>query len=282
MPTLITGARGQLGRSLSARLPHNAVPLGRDELDVADAAAVRTQIESAQPEVVINCAAYNLVDKAEEEPEAAHRVNALGPRNLALACAEFGAILVHVSTDYVFGLDDARRAPYSEDDAPGPVSAYGTSKLAGEYFVRSLCPSHFVVRTCGLFGPVESSGRGNFVETMLRVGGERGTVSVVDDQICSPTSTDDLADAILALLETHAYGLYHATNQGETTWKGFAEEILQQAGMEVEVQATTTADWGAAAGRPSYSVLDCGKLHNTTGLPMPDRTDALARYLNAR
>ena len=142
----------------------------------------------AAPDVVVNCAAYNFVDKAESEPDAAFAVNAWGVRDLARVCRDLDCVLVHFSTDYVFGLDSGRARPYAETDAPGPVSVYGLSKLAGEYLVRALCPRHFVIRTCGLYGVWGSGGKGgNFVETMLRVAGQGKPLRVVDDQICTPS-----------------------------------------------------------------------------------------------
>jgi dTDP-4-dehydrorhamnose reductase len=187
-----------------------------------------------------------------------------------------------VSSDYVFGQDAMRRIPYTEYDHPGPSSEYARSKLAGENAVRDRCPAHFVVRTCGLYGRASSPGKGNFVETMLRLGRERGAVSVVDDQWCTPTSAADLADALAGLIETNRYGLYHATNAGSTTWCGFASEIFRQAGLAVDVKAITTAQFGARAGRPAYSVLDSSKLADTIGRPMRPWQEALADYLQSR
>jgi dTDP-4-dehydrorhamnose reductase len=231
---------------------------------------------------VINAAAYNFVDRAEDERDRASAVNALGPRHLAESCASLDIPLDHVSTDYVFGQDAGRRIPYSEADHPGPLSEYARSKLAGENSVRDVCPKHFIVRTCGLYGRASSPGKGNFVETMLRLGRERGAVSVVDDQWCTPTSAVDLADAIAGLIATDNYGLYHATNAGSTTWCGFATEIFRLAGLAVDVKPITTAQFGARAGRPAYSVLDSSKLAATIGRPMRPWQEALADYLRSR
>src|SRR5262249_44784847 len=162
--------------------------------------SLRAVLTELRPDVVVNCAAYNLVDRAEAEPEAAFAVNAWGVRHLALACRDLGCVLAHFSTDYVFGLDEARRTPFAETDAPGPVSAYGLSKLAGEYVVRALCPRHFVIRTCGLYGVWGSGGKGgNFVETMLRLAGERKSLPVVTDQTCTPSYAVDVAAAAAGL-----------------------------------------------------------------------------------
>jgi dTDP-4-dehydrorhamnose reductase len=198
---------------------------------------------------------------------------------LAQWCAANNAICVHVSTDHVFGLDPDRSIPYVETDAAGPVSAYGVSKLAGDCFVRATCARHFVVRTWGLSGHPPAGGKGNFVETMLRLGRGKGEVSVVSDQHCTPTSAADLAEMLLALLKTDAYGLYHATNAGATTWHEFAQEIFRESGTIARALPITTADFGAKARRPAYSVLDCSRLQSATGLAIRDWRAALAEYL---
>lgn len=282
MRIVLIGAAGQLGTALNARLSGEVIPLGRDTLDIADAARVTDVLTKSRPDLVINAAAYNFVDRAEDESDRACAVNALGPRNLAETCAGLNIPLVHVSTDYVFGQDVGRRIPYAESDVPGPLSEYARSKLAGENYVREVCPKHFVLRTCGLYGRASSPGKGNFVETMLRLGCERGSVSVVDDQSCTPTSAADLADAIARLITTDAYGLYHATNAGSTTWCGFATEIFRQASVKVDITPITTAQFGAKAGRPRYSVLDCSKLAVAIGQPMRPWQQALADYLRRR
>ena len=282
MRIALIGAGGQLGTALTGRLTGEIIPLGRDGLDIADAVSVAAVLTESRPGLVINAAAYNFVDRAEEERDRASAVNALGPKYLAQVCAGLDIPLVHVSTDYVYGQDTGRRTPYTETDVPGPLSEYARSKLAGENFVREVCPKHFVVRTCGLYGRASSPGKGNFVETMLRLGRERGAVSVVDDQWCTPTSAADLAEAIAALIPTNQYGLYHATNSGGTTWCRFAAEIFRQASLAVDVKPITTAQFGARAGRPAYSVLDCSKLVATIGRPMRPWQEALADYLRSR
>jgi len=282
MSTVLIGSQGQLAGDLAPLLEDGTVGWGHGDLDITDAAAVTEKIKALQPELVINTAAYNLVNQAEREPEVAYRVNALGARNLALACSEIDATLLHVSSDYVFGLDAERGEPYVENDEPGPQGAYAQSKLAGEYYVRSLCPKHFVVRTCGLYGRAATRVKGNFVETMLRLGAERDRLTVVDDQRCTPSWTRDVARAIAALSQTEAYGVYHATNAGSMTWCEFAREIFQQAGLPVDVQPITTAEFGAAAPRPGYSVLSCEKLKAAIGLELPAWQEALAEYLRLR
>lgn len=282
MRIALLGAHGQLGTALAATLTGDVVPLTSSDVDVANAARVGPALDAAKPTLVINATAYNLVDKAEDEPERAFAVNGLGPRNLALWCAGNDVPLVHVSTDYVFGLDAARHSPWIESDAPGPISAYGVSKLTGESFVRALAPRHYVVRTCGLYGRATSPGKGNFVETMLRLGKERGAVSVVDDQWCTPTSAVDLARGIARLIQTEQYGLYQATNAGATTWCRLAIEVFRAAGLKVDVRPITTAEYPLKARRPAYSVLDTSKLAAAIGGELPPWQEAVAAYLQQR
>ena len=284
MRIALTGQTGQLGTDFCSLFGDSVVPLSRPDFDLADDDAIRRCLDEAQPDLVINTAAYNLVDRAEDEPELAFRINSLGPRTLAIWCAERDLPLVHFSSDYVFGLDADRTVPYSEEDVPGPLNAYAASKLQGEYFVRSLCPLHFVVRTCGLFGIAGSrgTGKGNFIETMLRLGAERDELTVVNDQHCTPTSTADLAAAVAELVQTDRFGLYHATTSGSTTWHELASYVLQSAGLTTVVRPISSTEFGAKARRPGYSVLDCGKLEAVLGRPMPDWRDAVDRYLVAR
>jgi dTDP-4-dehydrorhamnose reductase len=286
----IIGASGQLGTELVRVLADRAIPLRHSQIEVSDASNIRAALDATNPDFVINAAAYNWVDKAEDEPHVAYAINALGPRNLALACAERSIPLLHVSSDYVFGLGSSdlpattqttTQLPYRETDLPGPLSAYGLSKLAGEYFVRALCPQHYVIRTCGLYGNAEAVGKGNFVKTMLRLGRERGHVRVVSDQHCTPTSVEDLAAALLQLIETDAYGLYHLTNQGATTWFDFAREIFRVAGLSVTTDPITTREFGAKAQRPPYSVLNCEKASTEASITMPSWQEAVARYVQS-
>jgi dTDP-4-dehydrorhamnose reductase len=282
----LVGADGQLGRELRQRLGERVVALGHTQIELTDADSVEAAIAAADPEMVINAAAYNLVDRAEEEPNVAFAVNAYGPRNLAIACDARDIPLLHVSTDFVFSgkdktdaVETQRSLPYVESDRPVPLCEYGKSKRAGERYVGSLCRRQFVVRTCGLYGPTTTPGRGNFVQTMLRLGRERGEVGVVNDQTCCPTATADLAGAIEALIATDAYGLYHATNTGSTTWYDFAREIFRLAAIDVAVQPISSAEFGAKAARPCYSVLNTRKLTDVTGFEMPAWQEALERYL---
>lgn len=282
MRIAVLGGAGQLGRDLIPRLTGDVVAVPRADGDLARPDVLRATVAELKPDAVVNCAAYNFVDKAETEPDAAFRVNADGVRHLADTCREAGAYLVHVSTDYVFGLDDTRTDPLSEDAPPGPVSAYGLSKLAGEYWARMRCPNHLVVRTCGLYGVWGSGGKGgNFVETMLRVAGQGKPLKVVADQFCTPTYTADLAGTIAHLITKRVSGLVHATNDGATTWHEFAAEIFRQSGVSADLTAISSAEFGAPARRPGYSVLACPRLADA-GLRMRPWQEALAAYLQER
>jgi dTDP-4-dehydrorhamnose reductase len=223
------------------------------------------------------------VDRAESETEAAFAVNAWAVRELAGICGDLECTLVTFSTDYVFGLDASRKTPYREDEAPGPVSVYGLSKLAGEYLARALCPQHFVIRTCGLYGVWGSGGKGgNFVEAMLRLGAQGKPVRVVNDQVCTPSYTADVAAATAALIETGRYGLYHITNAVSCSWYEMASGIFQAAGMKVEVVPITSQEYGAPARRPAYSVLASAG-YDALGLsPVRPWREAVAAYLVER
>src|SRR5438105_1719353 len=252
MKYAVLGASGQLGRDLGPRLPGAVVLLGHTQADLTRPETLQT-VRDLRPDVVINCAAYNFVDKAESEPEAAFAVNAWAVRELALVCRDLHCLLVHYSTDHVFGLDASRSSPWLETDAPGPVSVYGLSKLSGEYLVRALCPRHLVLRTCGLYGHHGSGGKGgNFVETMLKVAGQGKPLRVVGDQVCTPTSTVDVATTTLGLLQKGAVGLFNVTNEGSCSWFEFARTIFEQAGIEADLTAITSAQFAAAANRPAY------------------------------
>ncbi len=275
----VLGALGQLGRDLCPRLPGEVVPLSRADADLVQPGAVRELFARLRPDVVVNCAAYNFVDRAESEPEAAFAVNAWAVRELALVCRDLNCLLVHYSTDHVFGLDASRSTPWLETDAPGPVSVYGLSKLAGEYLVRALCPRHLVLRTCGLYGHHGSGGKGgNFVETMLKVARQGKPLRVVGDQVCTPSSTVDVALGTAAILEKGAEGLFHLTNEGSCSWFEFAKSIFELSGIEANVTAITSAEFGAAARRPAYSVLSTAKLRSL-GVAPRSWSEALAEYL---
>jgi dTDP-4-dehydrorhamnose reductase len=282
MRTAVLGAAGQLGRDLVPRLPGDVIPLTRDRADLSRPDTVRAALTEARPDVVVNCAAYNFVDRAEAEPEAACAVNTWGVRQLALICRDLDTTLVHFSTDYVFGLD-GQTTPYRETDAPGPLSIYGLSKLAGEYQVRAICPRHFVIRTCGLYGVWGSGGKGgNFVEAMLRKATRGEPIRVVADQVCTPSYTVDVATAAVALVQTGVHGVYHLTNAGACTWHDFARSVFELAGVTANPTAVTSREYGLPARRPPYSVLAADR-YLSLGLPaLRSWREALAAYLEER
>lgn len=279
---LVTGAGGMLGQDLLAALGSSDVDsvagLRHADLDVTDAAAVKDVLQSHRPAVVVNCAANTRVDDAESDEESALLLNGEGPRNLAAECASLGARLIHVSTDYVFPGDAS--SPYAEDAPTGPRSAYGRTKLAGERAVLELLPEQgIVVRTAWLYG----AHGGNFVRTMIRLEGEKDTLSVVDDQRGQPTWTVDVAERLVALgKHPSARGVFHATSSGETTWFGLTREIFRLLGSDPErVQPTTTDKFPRPAPRPAYSVLGHDRWAEHGIEPIQDWKNALEKAFPA-
>lgn len=279
MTFLLVGAAGQLGSALRRQLDADAVALERAELDITDREAVLEAIPQGRFRCVINCAADTHVDRAELEPEPCRRVNTAGPGNLAEACQRADVDLVHVSTDYVFGGDRSRKTPYRETDAPAPLGVYGRTKLDGERLAAAW-RRHYVVRTCGLYGI--SRGSTNFVEKMLQLAEQRDHLRVVNDQHCTPTYAKHLAAAILKLIETREYGLYHIVNRGETTWYEFAREIFARTGNSISVTPIPTSEYPTPAMRPGYSVLDTSKYQTMVKDELPTWRDALGEYLADR
>ncbi len=271
----VAGARGMLGRELLGMLGGTATGLTRDEMDITSLDSVRKAMMSLRPAVVVNTIAYTNVDGCESNRQQAFRVNGEGVKNLAAATAEIGARLVHISSDYVF--DGKKGTPYLEDDPVNPLSIYGESKLAGEENAR-LNPDHLIIRTQWLYG---RHGK-NFVETMLRLATEKDELSVVDDQIGSPTWTFDLSLAIKALVEKGCIGTYHAVNSGTCSWFDFAGAIFAERGVTIHLGPIISAELDRPARRPLFSVLDCGKLLRDTGMRMEDWRDALHKYLKAK
>lgn len=272
---LVVGSNGMLGQELMTLFQGRARGVDVGEIDITDLASVQRVLMTLKPKTVVNAAAYTDVDGCETNQELAMQVNGEGVAHLAMISKEIGATLVHVSTDYVF--DGSKGSPYLEDDLPKPLSVYGESKLAGE-MNTSFNPDHLIVRTQWLFG---HAGK-NFVETMLTLAGQRSELTVVDDQIGSPTWTHDLALAIQALLEKGCRGTYHVANSGYVSWNGFAREIFRQAGLSITVSPMTTAQLSRPAKRPLHSTLDCSKLTAETGFTLQPWQEALKRYLELR
>jgi dTDP-4-dehydrorhamnose reductase len=285
MKVAVIGANGQLGTDLCRALhDFHIIPLTDADVEIADMASVRKAIVKGKPKIIINTAAYVRVDDCEDEHDKAFSVNALGARNVAVVAQELGAKLVHISTDYIFGGEaQLRTAPYTEFDTPVPLSVYGKSKLAGEDFVRHLCLRHFIVRISGLFGVAGSLGKGgNFIETILKLAGERDKLRVVSDQVFSPTYATDLARKIAQLINTDYYGIFHITNRGACSWYEFTVEILKQAGIKTPVVPITSDQYPQKARRPRNSVLDNYHLRLLGMDDMRPWQEALKDYLAAR
>ena len=252
MKVLVTGAAGMLGQEVvraGEAVGREVIGLGRGELDVTNAEAVRRRVDSERPGAVVNCAAYTDVDGAEDEREAAFALNGEASSVVAAAAAEVGASIVHLSSDYVF--DGRKGEPYVESDATAPLSAYGASKLAGEAPTIEANPRHFVVRSAWLFG----LGGPNFVDTMLRLGRERDEVRVVDDQVGSPTFCADLAEALVALVATDDHGLHHVAGGGACSWAALAAETFALAGVDCRVVPVASSEMDRPAPRPAFSAL---------------------------
>lgn len=285
----LIGGNGMLAYKVRELAPPSYEVVGFDlpDFDLTDCGQVLAEMARLQPAVIVNCAAFTNVDSCETEEELATRVNVAGPGHLAAAAQAVGAVLVHISTDYVFAGD--KGSPYVESDATGPLSAYGRTKLAGEdAIIASGLTRYFILRTSWLYGP----GGKNFVETMLRLAAERDELRVVADQVGSPTYTGDLAQAIYRLLagaeRSGHYGLYHFSNGGETSWHGFAAEIVAQARQLGEllpvarIVPIATSDYPLPAPRPAYSVFSKEKYLVATGAPLPPWQESLTRYLRER
>jgi dTDP-4-dehydrorhamnose reductase len=282
LKALVTGAQGQLGRELLPRLAAQGAvqAFTRAQLDVGDGAAVLAAVRSSRPDVVINASAYNKVDAAESDPAPAFAVNAAGVLHLARAAADVGALLVHVSTDYVF--DGSASRPYLETDVARPINVYGISKRAGEMMVEAVGAPSLVVRTSGVFGPGGSRSKGgSFVDRILERARSGAPLRVVGDQLFSPTYAPDLAAAVVALIGGGARGLVHVTNQGACSWHDLAVAGLELAAVRADVERITTVDLGAAARRPAYSVLSTARYQSLGGPPLRPWREAVAEMLRA-
>jgi dTDP-4-dehydrorhamnose reductase len=288
MKLLISGAQGQLGLALARRLgrgqgEHDVTALRREAFDLADANACRAALERVRPEVLLNCAAYTAVDRAESEPDIARIINDEGPRHLAMSCRDLGIVLIHFSTDYVF--DGTASTPYAETDATAPTSVYGQTKLDGELAVAALAPAHLILRLSWVYG----NDGANFYKTMLRLAADRPVLRVVGDQVGVPNYAADLADAVACALNrpmpelVGLTGLYHVSSRGRTTWRDFAYEIVAGAGLQARVAVTsiTTSEYPTAATRPAFSVLNPSKFERAFGWPAPKWQEGLQRCFAA-
>ncbi len=277
MKVLVTGAKGQLGRDLMNELERQGLEgIGVDveEMDITDPEKCRSVIGQARADAVIHCAAYTAVDAAEDQAELCRRINGEGTRNVAEACRDAGVKLMYISTDYVF--DGQGTRPWEPDDERAPLNVYGQTKYEGELAIEELLDRYYIIRIAWVFG---AAGK-NFIKTMLRLGKEKGAVSVVDDQVGSPTYTYDLARLLVDMVQTEHYGRYHATNEGECSWYEFACEIFRQAGLKVQVTPVSSEAFAARAKRPANSRMSKEKLTEKGFVRLPDWQDALRRFLD--
>lgn len=259
MKVAVVGANGQLGSDVVRAFGNNGdevYALSHSDIEVTSFDSVMGALVGRRPDVIVNTAALHHVEQCEQEPEKAFAINALGPRNLGCVAKDLDALLVHISTDYVF--DGNKASPYEEADTPRPLSVYGNTKLAGEYFVRCTTHKHLVLRTSGLYGKRPCRGKGglNFVELMLKLARERGEVRVVEDEAITPTSTKDLAQQIVVLSQSNCYGLYNATAEGSCSWHEFAREIFAITNTTVDLKVASATDFPSKVPRPGYSVLE--------------------------
>lgn len=273
---IVTGCNGQLGRAINKEFAGNTeielVNTDVGELDITSVDKVLELAREVKPIAIINCAAHTAVDACESDVDNAYRINAIGPRNLSIAATETGAKMIHISTDYVF--DGKSAKPYIEFDRPDPQGVYGATKLAGENMVRDFADRYFIFRTAWLYGDGK-----NFVKAMLKKSETEDKVRVVNDQFGSPTSTRELAGVIAHLLFTENYGLFHATCEGSCDWAEFAREIFRLTGKSTQVEGISTEEYGAAAARPAYSILENYMLKLTTDYSFADWHDAIAEYI---
>jgi dTDP-4-dehydrorhamnose reductase len=285
MVVLVTGSSGQLGQALQSiekKYPEiNFQFFKSSELDITSSTQCEVVFENVKPHFCINTAAYTAVDKAESEPEKAHLINVTGAENLAKACKENNTVLLHISTDFVF--DGTATKPYTEEDLPNPTGVYGQTKLDGEKAIQAILEKHFIIRTSWVYSQFGN----NFMKTMLRLGAERDTLSVVDDQIGTPTNAVDLAKALLQivtscrakLVSAIPYGIYNFSNEGQCSWYDFAKKIFEINNIKIDVQVISTSSYPTPAKRPSYSVLDKSKIKKVFEIKIMDWEHSLSRTI---
>lgn len=285
MKVLVLGGNGQLGHDVVSAFRaegHDVASLSHEDVEISSVASVRAALESAQPQVVINTAAFHSVEKCEADPALAFAVNALGARNVAQVSNSLGARLFHISTDYVF--DGVKNRPYTEEDLPLPLNVYGNSKLAGEGFVRATNSRHFVVRVSAIYGahPCRAKGGLNFVELMLKLAGERDEIRVVDDEFVSPTPTAQIAKQLVTLNKSSEYGVYHATAEDSCSWYQFCAAIFELAGIRVRLERARPGEFPAKVRRPAYSVLENAALKRQELNVLSHWREGLEQYLAQR
>jgi len=282
---LIIGSDGQLGTDLTKAFKNYELFCpGQEELDIASFDEVKKYINKIFPDLIINTAAFHQVDDCEKDFQRSFLINAFSIKNLAEICKENDIILVHISTDYVFGFDKERKTPYTEEDLPGPINIYGLSKLTGEYFIKYILEKYFIIRTAGLFGVAGCKAKGgkNFIDSMLKLAKEGKEIKVKADEIISPTYTKELAENIMYLIQTQNYGLYHITSHGECSWYEFANEIFKLTNIKVNCQPVLSNDFKTFAKRPQYSVLENKHLKEINLDKMSHWQESLKKYLKEK
>lgn len=276
---VVTGANGQLGLCLKTKSKEDKaldfVFLDSKELDIRNSSNIEAVFSDAKFDYCINCAAYTAVDNAEEDEENAYAINTLGAKNLAEACKKFNVILVHISTDFVF--DGKSTKPYIESDLTNPLGVYGNTKLNGEVAISNVLDSYYIIRTSWLY----SEFKNNFVKTMLRLASERDEVSVVNDQIGTPTNANDLAEALIRFItmNNEDYGVYHYSNEGVASWYDFAKAIFEESNIKIKVLPIQSEAYPTPAKRPQFSVLDKSKIKNTLQIEIPHWRDSLKKAI---
>ncbi len=275
MRILVTGVNGQLGWDVAKRLApeHEVVRYDKEQMDLATPSTIGGTLSREEPDLIVHCGAYTMVDKAEGERDLCHRINAEATRAIAAQAVESGARMIYVSTDYVF--DGKKQEPYETDDPPRPINFYGQTKLEGELAVKELMKRYQIIRTSWVFGANGS----NFVKTMINLGKEREVLRVVSDQEGSPTYTVDLADLMAEMVGSDRYGTYHATNEGYCSWHRFATEIMQRKGWRTRIEPIASEDYPTKALRPKNSRLSKRSLDDAGFQRLPTWQDALERYL---
>lgn len=282
MVVLVTGANGQLGQSLQF-VAHNYPEIqfvfcSSAQLDVTDKTSCLSVFQQYQPKYCINAAAYTAVDKAESEPEKAHLINVIGAQNIATACKETNSVLLHISTDFVF--DGKHNTPYTEEDVPNPTGVYGQTKLDGERAIQDILKNYYIIRTSWVYSQFGN----NFMKTMLRLASERDTISVVNDQIGTPTHAVDLAEVLIKIIQkdsqqptTNKNGVYHFSGEGQCSWYDFAKKIFDANMISIDLNPIPTSSYPTPAKRPKYSVMDKSKIKKTFEIVIKDWKESLAQ-----
>jgi dTDP-4-dehydrorhamnose reductase len=279
---VVIGANGQLGNDICACFSKNGdhvVGLNHDQIEISDLNSIKKAFSRIKPDCIINTAAMHHVGRCEEEPERAFKINGIGSRNLADFCLESDTALVHISTDYVF--DGAKDSPYIESDKPLPLNVYGNTKLSGEHFIESIAEKYYILRVSGIYGRVVCRAKGsNFVQTMLKLSREKEQIRVVDDEVLTPTFTEDIARQIIKMIENRAeYGLYHVTSEGSCSWFEFAREIFSIKNITVKLDRAAPGEFAGNIKRPKYCVLENKHLKEQGLNIMVKWQDGLRRYL---